>query len=207
MEITHMSRVSSLLLLFLAISPLPVIAADAKSPNDAYQAAEKAAASRYEADKKLCAEESTSGVRMQCLRDANSEYTKALAAAKQKQATDGKAKPSAATCVDCGQVVDVTTGTKQGKGGPIGIIGGGVAGAVLGRQVGGGTGKDVATIAGAAGGAYAGHKIEEKLRSTKFWSVRVRLDSGQERTLEFDHDPGVSKGDPVKVSGNSVTRR
>jgi outer membrane lipoprotein SlyB len=202
-----MNRVSSLLLLLLAGSQFPAIAGDANPPGDAYQAAQKAAASRYAADKELCADESTSSVRMQCLRDAKEEYTKALAAAKQKSAADGKAKPGAATCADCGQVVSVTTGTKEGKGGPIGIIGGGVAGAVLGRQVGGGTGKDVATIAGAAGGAYAGHKIEEKLRSTKFWSVKVRLDSGEERTIEFDHDPGFAKGNLVKVSGGKVTRR
>jgi outer membrane lipoprotein SlyB len=65
----------------------------------------------------------------------------------------------------------------------------------------------VATIAGAAGGAYAGHKIEEKVRSTKVWSVKVRLDRGGERTFEFDHDPGFSSGDLVKLSGGSVTRR
>jgi outer membrane lipoprotein SlyB len=202
-----MNRLSSLFLLVLASSQVPAIASNANSPNDAYKTTQKAAASQYAADKKLCAEESTSSVRMQCLRDAKAEYTKALAAAKQKLAADGKAKPSVATCAECGQVVGVTMGTKEGKGGPIGIIGGGVAGALLGHQVGGGIGKDVATIAGAAGGAYAGHKVEEKVRSTKFWSVRVRLDSGDERTFEFDHDPGVSSGDLVKVSGGSVTRR
>lgn len=202
-----LSSLSLLFLLFLASSQFPAIASDTGVSADAYKAAQKEAESRYAADKKLCAEESTSSVRMQCLRDANAEYTKALAAAKQKTAADSKAKSGAATCADCGQVVGVTTGTKEGKGGPIGIIGGGVAGALLGHQVGGGTGKDVATLAGAAGGAYAGHKVEEKMRSTKFWSVRVRLDSGGERTFEFDHDPGIASGDLVKVSGGSVTRR
>ncbi len=38
---------------------------------------------------------------------------------------------------------------------------GGVAGGVLGHQVGGGKGKTIATVAGAAGGAYAGKKIQE----------------------------------------------
>jgi outer membrane lipoprotein SlyB len=202
-----MNRLSSLFLLVLASSQVPAIASNTNSQNDAYKATQKAAASQYAADKKLCAGESTSSIRMQCLRDAKAEYTKALAAAKQKLAADSKAKPSLATCAECGRVVGVTTGTKKGKGGPIGIIGGGVAGALLGHQVGGGTGKDVATIAGAAGGAYAGHKIEEKVRSTKVWSVKVRLDRGGERTFEFDHDPGFSSGDLVKLSGGSVTRR
>ena len=97
--------------------------------------------------------------------------------------------------------------TKKGKGGALGTIGGGVAGALLGHQVGGGTGKDVATIAGAAGGAYAGYKTEEKLRSAKTWTVTVKMDNGEQRAIEFDHEPGVKSGDLVKVSGNTITRR
>ncbi len=38
---------------------------------------------------------------------------------------------------------------------------GGVAGGLLGHQVGGGKGKTIATVAGAAGGAYAGKKVQE----------------------------------------------
>ena len=193
-----MNRIGSLLLLLLlAAVQLPAIAS---STSTAYKAAQKKAAAQYASDKKLCADESTSSARMQCLRDAKAEYTKALAAAKQ-------AKSGATSCADCGRVIEVVTGTKKGEGGPLGMIGGGIAGALLGHQVGGGTGKDVATIAGAAGGAYAGNKVEEKLRSTKFWSVKVRLDSGEERAFEFDHDPGFASGDLVKVSGGSLTRR
>ena len=201
-----MTRVSLLLFLLLAGSQFPAIAADAVSPSGAYRAAQKEAASRYASDRKLCAEESTSSARMQCLRDAKAEHDKALAAAKQKLA-DTKVAPSAAACADCGQVVGVLMQTKKGKGGALGTIGGGVAGALLGHQVGGGTGKDVATIAGAAGGAYAGYKAEEKLRSAKIWSVTVKMDNGERRVIEFDHEPGVKSGDLVKVSGNTITRR
>jgi outer membrane lipoprotein SlyB len=207
MEITNMNRRLSALLILLASTQFAAFANDAVPAKDAYKAAQAEAASRYSEDKKLCAEESTSSVRMQCLRDAKSEYSKALAAAKQHHAASSNDKPNVGPCADCGQVVGVTTGTKEGKGGAIGIIGGGVAGALLGHQVGGGTGKDVATIAGAAGGAYAGHKVEQKMRSTKFWAVKVRFDSGEERTVTLDHDPGLSSGDLVKVSGSAVTRR
>ena len=195
------------LVLLLAGSQFPAIAADVRSPNERYEAANKDAAARYEADKKLCAEEATSAVRMQCLRDANAEYTKALTAAKNNLAAETKAKPAAAVCADCGKVAGVTMKTKEGKGGPIGLIGGGVAGALLGHQMGGGRGKDVATIAGAAGGAYAGHKVEEKMTSSKVWSVLVVLDSGEQRTFEFDHEPGVASGDLVRVSGSTIVRR
>lgn len=169
------------------------------APNTATQEA----AARYAADKKLCAEETTSKLRMQCLRDAKAEYDQALANAKAAPATGSRA----ATCVDCGRVLDVKVVEKQGEAGPLGIIGGGAAGALLGRQVGKGTGKDLATIAGAAAGAYGGHIAEEKLRATRVWVVRVRLDGGEERSFEFAQDPGFQAGDAVRVSGNSIVQR
>ena len=47
-----------------------------------------------------------------------------------------------------------------------GTVLGGVAGAVLGHQIGGGAGKTVATIAGAAGGAYAGNKVQDSMQKS-----------------------------------------
>ncbi|MGE5468630.1 MAG: glycine zipper 2TM domain-containing protein [Ignavibacteria bacterium] len=161
--------------------------------------AQKAAAARYDADKKLCAEESTSSARMQCLRDAKAEYEKAVG-------TSGTPR-TAAACKECGTVKSVTVQEKKGEGGPTGMIAGGVAGALLGNQVGSGTGRSVATIAGAAGGAYAGKKIEEHVRTTKVWAVHVRLDDGQEKTFHFEKDPGFKSGDPVRLSGSSIVRR
>ena len=194
--------ISSCLLLAMS-SQFSAIASDSKSTNDISKAAE----TRYEADKKLCAEESTSSARMQCLRDAKAEYTKATEASKKSPVADSKPNQSGPSCADCGKVIGVTVGEKKGEAGALGVIGGGVAGALLGHQVGGGTGKDLATIAGAAGGAYAGHKVEEKLKTTKVWSVKVQLDSGGERSFEFDHDPGLAKGNLVKLSGGSIVRR
>src|SRR5262249_11502242 len=43
----------------------------------------------------------------------------------------------------------------------IGTVAGAVIGGVIGHQVGGGTGKDIATVAGAAGGGYAGNRIQK----------------------------------------------
>lgn len=160
------------------------------------------AKARYEADKKLCAEETTSSTRMQCLRDARAEYDKALAAA-----TPTATRTAASACQDCGKVTSVAVVEKKGEGGPIGVIAGGVAGALLGNQIGGGTGKTVATVAGAAGGAYAGHKVEEHVRTTKVWAVKVRMDSGQERSFQFEQDPGYKAGDAVRLSGTSIVRR
>jgi len=159
-----MNRRHLLLAALLAAQALPLaLAADARDP-----------AARYEADKKLCAEESTSSLRMQCLRDAKEEYNKAIGSA------PAAATATAAVCSDCGKVVAVSVIEKKGQSTPVGMI---------------------------AGGAYAGHKIEESARSSKSWSVRVRMDAGDERSFSFDHDPGFASGDPVRLSGGSIARR
>jgi uncharacterized protein YcfJ len=45
-----------------------------------------------------------------------------------------------------------------------GTVIGGVAGGLLGHQIGGGKGKTVATVAGAAGGAYAGNQVQKGMQ-------------------------------------------
>lgn len=221
-KVMIMFKRPALLLILLAGSPIYAHAEDV--------AATKAATAQYEEDKKLCAGESTSGARMQCLRDANAEYKKALAEAKKAPATrtistakpaetavttsapiapaaDSAPKAAATPCADCGRVVSVNVIEKKGEGSALGVIGGGLAGALLGNQVGGGTGKTLATIAGAAGGAYAGNKVEANMKSAKAWAVRVRMDNGDERNIEMDRDPGLISGDLVRVSGSSISRR
>ncbi len=91
----------------------------------------------------------------------------------------------------------------------LGSVAGAVVGGVLGHQIGGGTGRDIATVAGAAGGGYAGNRIQKNLQdkdtvtsteqkcvtvydSTQKqagYTVRYRLD-GQEKTVKMNHDPG-----------------
>lgn len=156
---------------------------------------------RYEADKKLCADEASSEARLQCRRDAQAVYEKALAASKA-----AKTASQAAVCNDCGRVTAIKVTEKAGDSGPVGMIAGGVAGAVLGRQVGGGFGKDLATIAGAAGGAYAGKKIEEKINTRNIWTVSVRYNNGSTADFDYEQDPGVKVGDAVRKSGNVLVR-
>lgn len=162
---------------------------------------------RYAGDKKLCAEESTSSARMQCLRDAKTEYNNAIAAAKVNQQAAKSNRRQSENCLDCGKVLSVNVQDKQGEAGPLGVIAGGVAGAILGHQVGGGTGRDLATVAGAAGGAYAGHKVEQNMKSGKVWVVTVRFDNGSQNTFNFDNDPGYHVGDLIRKNGSSIGRR
>lgn len=187
----------------VALALLCVASAHAASDD----AARKQADYRYREDQKLCGDEATSARRMQCLRDAKQEHTRALTAAKHKPGVANQSGQAAAACNDCGKVTSVRISEKDGEAGPVGLIAGGVAGALLGRQVGKGTGRDVATVAGAAGGAYAGHKIEGKMKKVKTWAVSVRFDNGDERVFNFDHDPGMAAGDAVKAAGSGIVRR
>lgn len=180
------------LLLTAAFLAHPVFAADAPA-----SAAEK----RYGDDRKLCADEPSSGARMQCLRDAKAEYDKAVGAG-------ATAKPAVAkTCLGCGRVIAASVVEKDGEGSAVGMVAGGVAGALLGNQIGKGASRDIATIAGAAGGAYAGNKIEQKVKAVKRWNVVVRFDNGSEKSYSFDKDPGFGVGSEVKSSGSSVVAR
>ena len=91
----------------------------------------------------------------------------------------------------------------------IGTVAGALIGGVIGHQIGGGTGRDIATVAGAAGGGYAGNRIQKNLQDKDTYNtteqkcatvddtsqrrtgyeVRYRL-NGKESTVKMDHDPG-----------------
>ncbi len=210
-----MNKVSVALVsgLLLSSMVLPTFAETPMTPKAQYAADSKKALALYADDKKLCNDEASSNTRLQCRRDAKAEYDQAIATAKAQlkgaasaASSSVKANQGKAACADCGKVAGVTVTEKAGEGGPLGLIAGGVAGAVLGHQVGGGMGKDLATIAGAAGGAYAGKKIEEKARAHKIWTVSVNYANGGNGSFEFEQDPGLRVGDSVKNSGNSIVR-
>ena len=198
---------SGLLIWGLAGTAFAQVSSPAKTQ---YATESKSARARYEADKKLCNDEASSGARLQCRRDAKAGYDQAITAARAKLAsatTSPVQEPaSRVACPDCGKVSAVRMTEKEGEGGAVGIIAGGATGAVLGHQVGGGTGKDLATIAGAVGGAYAGKKIEEKMKTHKVWTVSVQYAAGSKNSFDFNQDPGLKVGDQVKNSGNTIVR-
>ncbi|GAB2871548.1 hypothetical protein GCM10027277_45990 [Pseudoduganella ginsengisoli] len=190
--------------LSLMLAGLSAGALATPAAKEVYAADTKKAAARYAEDKKLCADEKDSGARMQCQRDAKAEYDKALAAAK---ANMNNAPKAGVACNECGRVVGVNVVEKKGEGSAVGVIAGGVAGALIGNQVGGGSGRKLATIAGAAGGAYAGNKVEEHMKTTKQWHVKVQFDNGTQNDFVFEKDPGFAKGDLVKETNHTVVRR
>ncbi|WP_426341857.1 glycine zipper 2TM domain-containing protein [Pseudoduganella sp. S-14] len=120
--------------------------------------------------------------------------------------TGAYAQPKRAVCADCGTVTAVKMIEKDGEGGAAGIVAGGIAGGLLGHQVGGGTGKTLATVAGAAGGAYAGKKIEGKMNKVKEWHVTVRYETGKVGTVILKNDPNLRNGDHVKREHGGLER-
>lgn len=109
-------------------------------------------------------------------------------------------------CANCGVVEAVNVIEVKGDGNYLGMIAGGLAGALLGHQVGGGTGKTVATVAGAAGGAFAGNEIEKHMKTTKHYEVIARLENGGTQAIPFDTDPGYKVGDRVRVENGTLVR-
>jgi outer membrane lipoprotein SlyB len=87
----------------------------------------------------------------------------------------------------------------------LGAIGGALAGGLAGTQIGNGRGKTAATIIGAIGGGLAGNQIEHAVHKTTTYQVQVRMNDGDIRTFNYDAAPGVSIGERVRVSGESLT--
>lgn len=176
--------------------------AQASNPKEQYAMDKREADMRYAEDRAICNDERNQGQRMKCLRTAKAENTASLAEARRR--LNGQSGKMA--CLDCGKVTAVTMNERRGESNALGMIAGGAAGALLGNQVGGGSGRKVATVAGAIGGAYAGKKIQENANSNKVWTVDVEYDNGRRGSFSFDRDPGVQRGDRVKNAGQSITR-
>jgi outer membrane lipoprotein SlyB len=87
-----------------------------------------------------------------------------------------------------------------GKTNGVGPIAGGIAGAILGDQIGGhGNTRKIITVLGAAGGAFAGREIEQQARATKHWEIDVRRDDGATETVRSDVTPPYHPGDRVRL--------
>lgn len=112
---------------------------------------------------------------------------------------------AAPVCGNCGVVASVDTVKLQGEGSGLGAVAGGVVGGLLGNQVGGGSGKKIATVAGAAGGAYAGHQAEKHLKSTVRYDVTVKMDDGSTQTFSYDSQPAFQAGSKVRVVNGTLT--
>lgn len=116
-----------------------------------------------------------------------------------------KAAP-VAVCDECGTVQQVKQKEQKTKTSKAGMVGGAVVGGVLGHQLGGGTGKTLATIGGAAAGGYVGEKMEQKHNAKVVWVTTVKLKDGTIKTFEQEAKPFWKAGTVVKVSGDKLEK-
>jgi outer membrane lipoprotein SlyB len=88
-----------------------------------------------------------------------------------------------------------------------GAVLGAVLGAVVGNQFGAGSGKALATGAGAIGGAVAGNAIEGRTRrDDEVYRVQVRFDNGSVRDFDFQRIDDLRVGDRVKFEQGQLHR-
>jgi len=109
-----------------------------------------------------------------------------------------------AACVNCGVVEAINVVEVKGDGTYLGKIAGGLAGVLLGSQVGQGRGTTAAQVAGAVGGVYAGNEIEKRMKTTKHYEVVVRLENGGSQTFSYATQPGFAVGARVKVENGTL---
>ena len=96
-----------------------------------------------------------------------------------------------------GTVESVREVQKAGDAKGVGAVGGGMAGAVLGHNI--GEHNKLVTILGAAGGALLGNHIEKQARATKTWELRVRYDDGTSQVFSSETQPFWHQGDRVRL--------
>lgn len=89
-----------------------------------------------------------------------------------------------------------------------GAVVGGVAGAVLGRQIGSGSGRNAATVLGGAAGAAVGSQVGRSATTTTgaVYRVSIQTDQGVMRVYEVPATGELRIGDQVRVENGVIYR-
>jgi outer membrane lipoprotein SlyB len=89
-----------------------------------------------------------------------------------------------------------------------GAIVGGVVGALAGNQIGSGGGRTAATVAGGVAGAAIGNNVERNrdANGQQMYSINVRLDNGEYRTVMQDSVVDLRIGNRVRIVDGRVYR-
>lgn len=90
-----------------------------------------------------------------------------------------------------------------------GAIVGGVLGAVVGHQFGGGGGRGALTALGAVGGALAGNSVEGQNsapRVSETFRVSVETENGGHRAFDVPHPGDLRIGDRVRIDNGQISR-
>jgi len=98
-----------------------------------------------------------------------------------------------------GTIVAIQEVKTAGQPTGVGAVIGDAIGGLIGNTFGSGRGRTATTVVGAAGGAYAGHEVEGRVRGASSWNVTVRFDDGSTRTFTQTTAPRAHQGDRVTV--------
>ena len=102
-----------------------------------------------------------------------------------------------------GTVESIQSQNVQNTPNALGMIGGALVGGGLGSLIGGGTGRTVATVVGAAGGAFVGNELAGR-DTTLVWTIGVRYADGSYASIQQTSAPGLRIGDRVRVSNTGL---
>jgi outer membrane lipoprotein SlyB len=112
--------------------------------------------------------------------------------------------PERSVCNNCGVIESVREIKTRAEGSGVGAAGGAVLGGLLGNQVGGGHGRQLATVAGAIGGAVAGNQIEGHVKASTSYDVTVRMENGESRVIHQTSQPNWSTGSQVRIVDGAI---
>ncbi len=99
-------------------------------------------------------------------------------------------------------IINASDNSQFGAGAGIG----GLSGALLGSQIGGGKGRVLTGTLGALGGAAAGHLIQQKATEQEGMEYQVQLDRGDVITISQGAEPRISSGQRVLVIQSNKER-
>jgi outer membrane lipoprotein SlyB len=112
-----------------------------------------------------------------------------------------------------GRVVNIEympAGTTAPRGNSIlGAVVGGVAGALLGNQIGSGSGRAAATVVGGVAGAAVGNQIarnQQGVTTAPGYRITMQSDQGQIHTYEVPATGDLRVGDRVRVDNGVIYR-
>jgi len=107
-----------------------------------------------------------------------------------------------------GTIESIQVGNGDSRTSGAGAIVGGLVGALAGNQVGSGGGRTAATVAGGVAGAAIGNRVEANRNADgqQMYSVNVRLDNGEYRTVTQDSVYDLRVGNRVRIVDGRVYR-
>ena len=94
---------------------------------------------------------------------------------------------------------------EQGLG--AGAVTGAIVGGLVGNQIGGGRGRDLATVGGAVAGGAVGHQVQRSRNHENGIEIVVRLENGSRVAVIQNQDYNLRPGDRVRVVGQGNDAR